>query len=78
MCIRLCTAGAAVWAALIGSLGSTLSGLICLALIVLVACRFTRLSGELFGFLIAVLFMQQAIKGTRLEFLPQQGPDAAR
>lgn len=39
--------------------------------------RFTRLSGELFGFLIAVLFMQEAIKGTRLEFLPQQGPDAA-
>ncbi|EIE20406.1 hypothetical protein COCSUDRAFT_37744 [Coccomyxa subellipsoidea C-169] len=29
--------------------------------------RFTRLSGELFGFLIAVLFMQQAIKGCRLE-----------
>ena len=42
----------------------------------LVACRFTRLSGELFGFLIAVLFMQEAIKGTRLEFLAQDGPNA--
>lgn len=31
--------------------------------------RFTRLSGELFGFLIALLFMQQAIKGVRNEFL---------
>ena len=30
--------------------------------------RFTRLSGELFGFLIALLFMQQAIKGMRTEF----------
>lgn len=39
-----------------------------------VTCRFTRLSGELFGFLIAVLFMQQAIRGTRLEFLPVDGP----
>ncbi len=38
--------------------------------------RMTRLSGELFGFLIAVLFMQEAIKGIRLEFLPQEGPDA--
>ena len=42
----------------------------------LLACRFTRLSGELFGFLIAVLFMQEAIKGTRLEFLAQEGPNA--
>jgi hypothetical protein len=40
--------------------------------------RFTRLSGELFGFLIAVLFMQQAIKGTRSEFLPSAGPHAVR
>ena len=30
--------------------------------------KFTRFSGELFGLLIAVLFMQQAIKGVVLEF----------
>ena len=41
-------------------------------------CRFTRLSGELFGFLIAVLFMQEAIKGSRLEFLPQEGVNAVQ
>ncbi|KAK9917031.1 hypothetical protein WJX75_000146 [Coccomyxa subellipsoidea] len=40
--------------------------------------RFTRLSGELFGFLIAVLFMQEAIKGSRLEFLPQEGVNAVQ
>lgn len=36
--------------------------------------RFTRLSGELFGMLIAVLFMQQAIKGLRGEFKPDETP----
>ncbi|GAB4823306.1 hypothetical protein N2152v2_010352 [Parachlorella kessleri] len=45
-----------------------------LVLAVLNACsyidRFTRFAGELFGMLIAVLFMQQAIKGIRQEFLP--------
>ena len=38
--------------------------------------RFTRLSGELFGMLIAVLFMQQAIKGTLNEFRDNQLPGA--
>lgn len=45
-----------------------------LLLALLNSCRyidkFTRFAGELFGMLIAVLFMQQAIKGVRQEFLP--------
>ena len=36
--------------------------------------RFTRLSGELFGMLIAVLFIQQAIKGTLGEFSTDKTP----
>ena len=51
-------------------------------LAVLNACtytdRFTRLSGELFGMLIAVLFMQQAIKGTLKEFRADNTPLSAR
>lgn len=47
-------------------------------LAVLNACdytdRFTRLSGELFGMLIAVLFLQQAIKGTLGEFRIDKTP----
>ena len=34
---------------------------------------FTRFAGELFGFLIAVLFMQQAVLGCRKEFEEQRG-----
>lgn len=36
--------------------------------------KFTRLSGELFGMLIAVLFLQQAIKGTLGEFRTDKTP----
>ena len=50
--------------------------LFCLA--ILNACdytdRFTRLSGELFGMLIAVLFMQQAVKGVLGEFRTDKTP----
>lgn len=53
--------------------------LFCLA--ILNACdytdRFTRLSGELFGMLIAVLFMQQAIKGILGEFRTDKTPLSA-
>ncbi|GAQ87198.1 anion exchanger family protein [Klebsormidium nitens] len=38
---------------------------------------FTRFSGELFGMLIAILFMQEAIKGWIEEFGRQKGPTAA-
>ena len=37
--------------------------------------NFTRFSGELFGLLIAVLFLQQGIKGLVMEF--EAGPDVA-
>ncbi|XP_074289686.1 putative boron transporter 7 [Silene latifolia] len=38
-----------------------------------VICRFTRLAGELFGMLISVLFMQEAIKGVIEEFHAPHG-----
>ncbi|KAK9741803.1 hypothetical protein RND81_03G129600 [Saponaria officinalis] len=38
-----------------------------------VICRFTRLAGELFGMLISVLFMQEAIKGVVEEFHAPHG-----
>lgn len=38
--------------------------------------RFTRFAGETFGALIAVLFMQQAIKGLVLEFQRPEDADA--
>ncbi|WOG91176.1 hypothetical protein DCAR_0310424 [Daucus carota subsp. sativus] len=37
--------------------------------------RFTRIAGELFGMLIAVLFMQEAIKGLLNEFKTPKGED---
>ncbi|KAK4492656.1 hypothetical protein RD792_003475 [Penstemon davidsonii] len=40
--------------------------------------RFTRVAGELFGMLIAMLFMQQAIKGLVEEFRIPQREDASR
>lgn len=44
------------------------------------ACRyiykFTRFSGELFGTLIATLFLQQAIQGLKEGFQPDAGVDA--
>jgi hypothetical protein len=40
--------------------------------------RFTRLPGEMFGMLIAVLFMQQAIKGTLGEFRVDDTPLSVR
>ncbi|KAH6798052.1 HCO3- transporter family [Perilla frutescens var. hirtella] len=51
-------------------------------LAVLGACsiinRFTRIAGELFGLLIAMLFMQQAIRGAVEEFgIPKRGNDSA-
>ncbi|KAK9807489.1 hypothetical protein WJX72_000529 [[Myrmecia] bisecta] len=41
-------------------------------------CRFTRFSGELFGMLIAVLFLQEAIKGLKQEFRGEEGPNVNR
>ncbi|XP_068647364.1 boron transporter 4 isoform X1 [Aristolochia californica] len=38
--------------------------------------RFTRIAGELFGMLITVLFLQQAIKGVMSEFHAPSGKDA--
>ncbi|CAD6341027.1 unnamed protein product [Miscanthus lutarioriparius] len=40
--------------------------------------RFTRFSGELFGMLITVLFMQEAIKGMFGEFSAPEGNDQSR
>ena len=44
------------------------------------ACRyiykFTRFSGELFGMLIATLFLQQAVEGLKEGFQPDTGVDA--
>ena len=40
--------------------------------------RFTRLPGEMFGMLIAVLFLQQAVKGTLGEFRVDRTPLSAR
>ncbi|KAF5933176.1 hypothetical protein HYC85_029347 [Camellia sinensis] len=54
-----------------------LNALLLFLLAILGACsvinRFTRLAGELFGLLIAILFMQQAIRGVVEEFgIPQR------
>ena len=38
------------------------------------ADRFTRMSGEIFGMLIAILFMQEAIRRVLSEFRPDQAP----
>lgn len=38
------------------------------------ANRFTRMSGEIFGMLIAILFMQEAIRRVLLEFRPDKTP----
>lgn len=40
--------------------------------------RITRLFGELFGVFTAVLFMQQAVKGTLSEFRRDKTPLSAR
>lgn len=54
------------------------AGLMLILLGVFNACnytdRFTRFSGELFGMLIAVLFIQQAIRGTLGEFRHNEAP----
>lgn len=55
------------------------AGIMILVLALLGACRyiylFTRFSGEVFGALIAVLFLQEAIRGVKHEFGRSAGPN---
>ena len=40
--------------------------------------RFTAFSGELFGMLIAILFLQQTVEGLEAEFRVATGPGAVQ